>query len=185
LSKANPLWSYAPNVRSYHCPGDTRFKLPVGSAAAVDPKYRGWAYDSYSKTQNVAGDPGNSYNGMGQVYIKTSEIYSPSLTLAFIEDADNRGYNQGTFEVQWITGAGAGTFTWNDTPAMFHGNVDTMTFTDGHGEAHRWTEQAVITAGTQAGKGDPNYKMGSIPNANPNSTDHEFVRFRMRFPNWK
>src|ERR1043165_5302612 len=56
LQKNNPLYQYAPNVGVYHCPGDVRYKRTLTT---------GWAYDSYSKTQNVGGEDYNNYWGAG------------------------------------------------------------------------------------------------------------------------
>jgi prepilin-type N-terminal cleavage/methylation domain-containing protein/prepilin-type processing-associated H-X9-DG protein len=185
------LYRYAGNVKTYHCPGDTRYKLRIGQppGVAADPKYAGWAFDSYSKTQNVGGDPGadGSYNGFGATYTKMSQIQWASQTLAFMEEADNRGYNDGTFQVRWITGAGPGQFAWNDAPAMFHGNVGTMALADGHAEYRRWRNPYVISAGTRAGTGDPSFKVGSVPNGPTSSadSDYEYLRSRLRSPNWK
>jgi prepilin-type N-terminal cleavage/methylation domain-containing protein len=98
----NPLFKYCPNSGAFHCPGDTRSKLTVGSQPNV-----GWAYDSYSKTQNVGGESDNNYDGAGAsgiagTYTKTTEISAPANTFMFIEDADSRGYNVGTWVVTWI-----------------------------------------------------------------------------------
>ncbi|MGH7954249.1 MAG: prepilin-type N-terminal cleavage/methylation domain-containing protein, partial [Limisphaerales bacterium] len=73
----NPLFPEAPNPAIYHCPGDTRINNPPG---------HGWAYDSYSKTQNLTGDKGSdgSYWGIGQCYTKLSQIRDASQTFDFI-----------------------------------------------------------------------------------------------------
>ena len=58
----NPLAPYVPNPMTFHCPGDTRYKTRLPG--------NGWAFGSYSKTQNIAGDPypamGTAYWGCGQ-----------------------------------------------------------------------------------------------------------------------
>ena len=89
--------------------------------------------------------------------------------------------------MRWITGAGPGQFQWNDVPAMFHGNVNTEAMADGHAEFHKWRNAAVISAGTRAGTGDPTYTYGQIPNGPTSSADpdYEYIRFRLRSPNWK
>ena len=66
LRTNNPLFQYAQNVGVYHCPGDTRFKK---SSFA-----QGWAYDSYSKSQNVGGDTANNYWGCGATYCQVRGI---------------------------------------------------------------------------------------------------------------
>jgi len=72
----NPLARYIRSPGVYHCPGDTRFKKP--SLAS------GWAYDSYSKTQNVGGEPYNNYWGAGATYTKMSAIRRTANTFIFL-----------------------------------------------------------------------------------------------------
>ena len=90
LQTNNTLFKYAPNPGVYHCPGDTRSKRPI-----TPGNVNGWAYDSYSKTENFGGD-----GSWGAVpYRKASNIRRPSSTLNFLEDADFRGFNVGTWVV--------------------------------------------------------------------------------------
>jgi prepilin-type N-terminal cleavage/methylation domain-containing protein/prepilin-type processing-associated H-X9-DG protein len=173
LRTNNPLFQYAPSVGVFHCPGDTRYKK--GSLAD------GWAYDSYSKSQNVGGENYNNYWGAGATYIKTSTIQSTAQTFAFMEDADERHRNVGTWVIQWSTGGN--TFSWVDPPAMYHGNMSTSSFADGHAEGHKWKNSTVITAGLNAANGQgPGW-------GNPASTatrpDSDFAHDNYRFPGWK
>ena len=101
----------------FHCPGDIRDTLPTGS---------GYAYDSYSKTQNYAGDPYDDYWKMGATCSRTSNVNSPSMTFVFVEDTDWRGYDVGTWVVNWKTDG----FTWQDPLAMSHLNVNTWAFAE-------------------------------------------------------
>lgn len=137
----NLLYPYAPNVGVYHCPGDVRYKLPVGKFNPV-----GWAYDSYAKCDIMNGE------GKGGIidYKTLSEIRRPSSTFAFMEQADNRGFNVGSFEVDWN---GPGSITFVDIFALYHGNVNTECFADGHAEHHKWTDPAIIRAGQLANHG--------------------------------
>ena len=52
LMTNNLLYQFAPNVDVYHCPGDTRLNISV----ILGKTPVGWAYDSYSKTENVGGE---------------------------------------------------------------------------------------------------------------------------------
>ena len=173
----NPLFTYCPNAASFHCPGDVRFKLPVA---------KGWAYDSYSKTQNVGGESGLNYDGAGipsgspGTYTKMSQVTSPSMTFTFIEDADSRGYNVGTWVVMWNVANGS--FIWQDAPAMYHGNIDTFAFADSHAEPHKWTDGAIITAGKQAAGGVQILGKWTGPYSGP---DYQYVHDHYRHPNWK
>src|SRR5262249_50828030 len=125
LKTNNPLFQYAPNVPVNECPGDTRFK--AGSKAT------GWSYGSYSKTQNVGGEPvgaGGNFFALGDVSRKFSAIRPPAQPFMMIEDAGSTGtgggsagYNIGTWVQAWT--AGTANFTWTDPVPMFHGNVST------------------------------------------------------------
>jgi len=171
LRTNNPVFQYAPNVAVYHCPGDMRTKK--GTLAA------GWAYDSYSKTQNVGGEDWSGYWGAGNTYKKTSQMNAPSATFYFMEDADERNINVGTWAVQWS----GNTFTWVDPPAMYHGDVGTVGFADGHAEGHRWRNALVIAAGKRAANGqNPNISGTSAATTKP---DSDYIREGYRFPGWK
>ena len=177
LSAANPLAKYAQNPAVFHCPGDVRYRLPVGTSPNV-----GWAYDSYAKTQNVGGEPANNYDGQTETYTKMSAIQTPSMTFIFAEQADWRGYNVGTFVVDWNVAAGR--FGWDDTVSMYHGNVSTFAFADGHVEYHKWTDPKLIQAGLVSASGRNGNSIAS--GASPNSPDYVYFHDRWRFgPDWK
>jgi prepilin-type N-terminal cleavage/methylation domain-containing protein len=140
LTTNNPLFKYAPSPGVYQCPGDTRYKFQTTLA-------NGWAYGSYSRTQNTGGDPWNGYMGIQSAYGRLTDIRSPSSTFSFAEDASTQGagWNQGTWAVQWgfIAKWGhAQLFNWLDPIPMYHGNVSTFAFADAHTESHRWHDPA-------------------------------------------
>ncbi len=169
----NPLYNYCPNAKAFHCPGDTRYKLTPGN---------GWAYDSYSKTQNVGGEKDNNYDGAGETYAKASAISSPSKTFTFIEQADWRGYNHGTWVVIWNVAAGR--FQFNDTIAIFHGNIGTFSFADGHAESHKWADAFILKAGQVSAAGqNGNTFMTSAATSGP---DYNYIHDRYQFGStWK
>jgi prepilin-type N-terminal cleavage/methylation domain-containing protein len=171
MLKTNNLFQYAPNVGVYHCPGDTRYKLTPGS----NPNQVGWAYDSYSKTENAGGEG----TWGATTYKKLSQITSSSQTFIFIEDADSRGYNLGTWVLRWS--GGTPRFTWVDPPAVYHGDVNTFAFADAHVESHKWRDGAIIRAGRETAKGNPQFSF-----AGPSSgSDYNYVWQGYRFPDWK
>jgi len=177
LKTNNPLFAYAPAVGVYHCPGDVRYQLFPKPAPNV-----GWAYDSYAKTQNIAGDPSANYWGLGSCFTKLSAVRNSSQTFAFMETADWRGFNDGTWEQNWNNPGGAvQSFSWGDPPAMYHGNVSTCAFTDGHSEYHRWTDANVVAAGKRAASGVavPTFTASVI------SADYDYVYQGYRYPGWK
>jgi prepilin-type N-terminal cleavage/methylation domain-containing protein len=173
LKNNNPLYAYAGNANLYHCPGDTRYKKSSLS--------QGWAFDSYSKTQNVGGESYNNYWGAGATYTKTVGIVNAAQTFTFFEDADWRNYNMGTWCVNWINVGNVGAFSWQDPPAMYHGSVNTASFADGHAESHKWTDAAIVKAGTSAARGQ-NMATWTGPKG---GVDYQFIHDNYRHPNWK
>ena len=88
LQTNNLLYAYAPNYAVVHCPGDNnRNKSPIGAQPSnpngVCPGI-GFGFDGYSVTANM-------------VNKKTTSFSRASETLAFIEEAEGRGYNLGTW----------------------------------------------------------------------------------------
>jgi prepilin-type processing-associated H-X9-DG protein len=136
LKTNNVLAQYAPNPGVYHCPGDVRFNLMVGAYPAV-----GWAYDSYAATENV--DPsGNDTDS----FIKLSQIKRSADCMTFVEQADTRGYNEGNFVLE-VNASNGNSIRFEDVFSVFHGNVGTFAFADGHAEGHKWRDPVIIAAG--------------------------------------
>jgi prepilin-type N-terminal cleavage/methylation domain-containing protein/prepilin-type processing-associated H-X9-DG protein len=182
--KANsPLFPFASNPNVVHCPGDVRFQRNAPG--------NGWAYDSYSKPNSIAGDNytvnGNTYWGQGATYVKMSDIKVQSSTFAFVEDVDSRGYNNGTWVLNWSLSTAqfghAESFTWQDPIPMYHGNVSTAAFVDGHAGFHRWTDAALISYGKACAAANGSFAFTKInATAGP---DYDYVYDNFRFPGWK
>ncbi|HEY3857627.1 MAG TPA: type II secretion system protein [Verrucomicrobiae bacterium] len=145
LRTSNAFYYYCNNVMVYHCPGDQRF-LQNPSTNHLN----GWAFDSYSRTQNLGGEPYDDFWGARATFTKMSSIFSPASTFSMIEAADWRGYNVGTWTVNWFGFHG---FEWQDPPAIWHDNVCSIGFADGHAELHKWLNSSLINAGHGAGFG--------------------------------
>ena len=179
LRTNNLLYAYAPNPAAFHCPADPRIRL-----TPQPPDNVGWAYDSYSKTENLGGmirfpdTSSGGYWGAPATYLKLVSIQAPSLTFAFIEDMDARGFNHGTWEVDWGLVGSPG--FWGDPPAMTHGNANTFAFADGHVESHKWRDGGIINAGLKACRGVP---QGDSWGA-ASGPDYDFVFQHYRFPGW-
>ncbi len=80
-------------------------------------------------------------------YKKLTEVKSPALTFAFMEDCDSRGFNVGTWVVRWSGNPVAPhsqSFAWVDPVPIYHGNVSTFAYLDGHSEAHKWVNNTII-----------------------------------------
>jgi type II secretory pathway pseudopilin PulG len=169
-----PLGKYIPGAGVYHCPGDTRTKrIKVGGP--------GWAYDSYSKTQNAGGETYDNYWGAGATYTKLTVIADPSSTFIYMEDSDSATtpYNNGTWVQTWSLPAKR--FTWTDPPVMYHGAVSTCNFADSHAESHKWLDPALINAGQSEAIGIH----AAYPAAAITGPDYQYVYDHYRSPNWQ
>jgi type II secretory pathway pseudopilin PulG len=169
LKSSNAFYFYCSTLEAYHCPGDLRMR---NNPTCVSPN--GWAFDSYARSQNLGGDPYDDYWGAGATYTKMSGIATPGTTFAMIEDADWRGYNLGTWAVNWT----GDSFAWQNPLAFWHINVDSIAFADGHAELRKWTDPALIAAGQAAACGRPELSWEGPTNG----ADYLFVYKGYQFP---
>jgi prepilin-type N-terminal cleavage/methylation domain-containing protein/prepilin-type processing-associated H-X9-DG protein len=165
--KQSPLFRNCNNVDAYHCPADmrTRNRQP-GS---------GWAYDSYSKSDTVAG--GLWAQATQSPFVKDTGVPIPTMTMVFIEEADSRGYNQGTWALNTDPPG------WVDTFAVFHGETSSFSFVDGHCESHKWVEASTIKAARDSANGINSFYW-SVGNPTSNR-DFVWVYNRYRHQKWK
>lgn len=161
-----PLWKYAPNGGSYHCPGDMRFRRRVGNQ---------WAYDSYSKADGMNG---GQWTEGGQVssFTKISTVPQPAAAMVFVEEADSRNFNLGTWVINAVSRS------WVDPVAVFHNNSSSIAMLDGHAEAHKWLEATTIkaAAAAQSGSATPFYWAKSTPI----DRDWTWVEQRYKYAQW-
>ncbi|HVY70898.1 MAG TPA: hypothetical protein VHH73_13280, partial [Verrucomicrobiae bacterium] len=151
---------------SMHCPGDMRTKSRLPG--------KGWAYDSYSKASGMSGEVGGSAWDNIKVFKKVAEVAEPVSSMVFTEEADSRGYNNGTWALN-ATG-------WVDPFAIFHGNVSTIGFLDGHVELHRWLDGRTIKAARDSAKGIDSFFWAGGTKTNP---DFRWTYDKYRYVNWK
>jgi len=113
------------SVDVYRCPADQRMQHPAQLA-----------FCSYS----IAG--GANGEGWQNAYVqaeKYSEITKPAAKYVFVEEADPRGWNRGS----WIINPPDK--TWVDPLAIWHSNArGTLGYADGHAEIHRWVDGSTI-----------------------------------------
>ena len=134
------LFTYVSATASYHCPGDLRTKrLRPGS---------GWAYDSYSKADGMNG---GGWGGQTP-YGKLTSVQSPSEAMVFVEEADPRGRNLGTWVIDVQPSPG-----WVDPFAIFHGDVSSFAYADGHADIHKWSEASTIKAARDSSNGKASF----------------------------
>jgi hypothetical protein len=71
---------------------------------------------------------------------------------------------------------------WVDPFAIFHGHISTLSFMDGHVEAHKWREGRTIKAATDAANGQSSFYW---PGGDRNNPDYVWVWDNYRFSNWQ
>ena len=169
--KRGPLFPYVSSAASYHCPGDLRYKhLKPG---------KGWAFDSYSKVEGMNGggwDGSTLTSGPQPPYEKISSIDSPSQAMAFIEESDPRDYNLGTWVIDVKPAPG-----WVDGFAIFHGNVTTISFADGHAETHPWRDPTTLKAAKDFASGKPVFNWAG---GNAKNVDFQWAYERYKHQKW-
>lgn len=166
----SPIFKYCTAYGAYHCPGDMRTKrLQPG---------RGWAYDSYSKAAGMAGGPLDSSGKVWQIrpFTKLSNVTQPAQAMVFIEEADPRSYNNGTW-VMNVSPPG-----WVDPFAIYHGDTSTFAFADGHSEGRKWRDGATIKAARDSANGISSFYWAGGNASNP---DFQWVWQRYRHQDWK
>ena len=126
---AGPLFHYAANAAVIHCPGDRRYQLPLAL---------GFCWDSYSGVAFLNGENGGLTN--------EGQFYHPSERFLWVEGADGRGENVGS----WVMANGGNPTNgyadarFGDSPAAFHVTSGTFSFGDGHAESHKWQDPTTI-----------------------------------------
>jgi prepilin-type N-terminal cleavage/methylation domain-containing protein len=143
LQTNNLLGQYIANPGVYHCPGDVRYNLSIGSGNSIS-----WAYDSYAMTENVEPIP-----DFGVSFTEMSSIKRVSDCFIFAEQCDTRGYNNGTFSASVSGPLPPHTYVFTggaDIFATYHGDVGTFAVADGHAEARRWLDPIILAAGTES-----------------------------------
>lgn len=121
--RAGALYPYSLNKKLYRCPGDKSKKL-------------GGGYRSVSITGPMNGE-GNHPSRVEKI----ADITTPDSKVVFIANYDPRGYNMGS----WIMRAEKGKpelAEWIDPVTIWHGDVSTMSFADGHAELYKWRDES-------------------------------------------
>lgn len=159
LQTNNLLDLYIQNPLVFHCPGDVRFNLPIGTGNSV-----GWAFDSYAITENVENNHSSDDSAYNDSFSELSAIRRPSNCVICAEQADTRGYNEGTFALEATVNANQINFI--DVFSLYHGNVGTFSFADGHAEGHTWHDAAIIADGkASVEQGSSDYEYSKCPYA--------------------
>jgi prepilin-type N-terminal cleavage/methylation domain-containing protein/prepilin-type processing-associated H-X9-DG protein len=161
--KKGSMWAYCQNVAAYHCPADQRFKLRKPGSH--------WAYDSYSKVDGMNGGFWSP-----EWLVKLAHVPEPSKAIAFMEEADSRNYNLGSWVLNPVN------HTWIDPLAVFHATQSGISFADGHVEARKWVERNTLDSAMAAQRNldTPFY----WPKATPRDRDFEWIEARYKYKEW-
>jgi len=169
--KLGALYRYVSSPGSYHCPGDLRSKrLKPG---------KGYAWDSYSKVNGMNGGnwQGSTLtSGPQPPYEKLSTVESTSEAMMYVEESDPRGNNKGTWVIDVKPAPG-----WVDPFAVFHGNVSTISFADGHAESHTWRDAGVLKAAKDSSAGKESFYWAGGNIKNP---DFNWIYQRYKHRKW-
>ena len=149
------LFTYASAVGSWHCPGDGRTKLKPG---------QGFAYDSYG------GDGGLDGEDTANSITKMDSILFPSRNYVFVEEADNRGWNLGS----WLINPDPRALTWVDAVALWHINMSTLSYADGHADSHKWKGEGMLEASKAAPRSS---KFGITAKTDQDKQDIWFMKY--------
>jgi len=116
------------------------------------------------------------FRGQARSGIPGADFGPALITMVFIEEADPRGRNLGT----WVIDVNPSP-RWIDPFAIFHGSVSTISFADGHAESHRWTDSGVIKAAKDSSLGKESFGWSGGNAKNP---DFQWVYHRYRHKKW-
>jgi prepilin-type processing-associated H-X9-DG protein len=132
---AGKLFPYVGTVQAYHCPQDNRYLLP-----SRDPGSYGFEIGGFRSYSIVGGMKGvDEYGGWEIVpHVSTATIQNPAGKCVFVEEAEGRGDNAGSW-VMYPRSRG-----WVDPFAVWHNQRSTLGFADGHAEIHPWIDKSTI-----------------------------------------
>ena len=114
------LFAYLDDPDVYHCPTDQRRAYPDESKL----------FRSYA-----------SPRALGRVN-RFSRIVQPGMRFSFIEEAEGRNWNVGTWD--FYNMAENGYWEWRDPVGNNHGGSGIIGFCDGHAEVHKWQESFTL-----------------------------------------
>ena len=122
------LFPYLKDVGVYHCSGDQRDKKKPGV---------GFGWDTYT----IAGGLNGEHTAL--IIKKVSQITEPSTKYVFVERAEFRGWNMGSFLLDPLPGN-----KWIDVMAVWHNKKSTLGWADGHANTQRWQDTTTIQMNT-------------------------------------
>lgn len=148
------LYSYIKETKVYHCPADYRGKSSFAfSGNTLDLR----CYRSYGIAGGLNGEPDNTWKNVAQ-------IKNSGRKYVFIEEVDPRGFNQGSWYLNYSTKS-----AWVDPLAIWHNKRSTLSFVDSHVEMHNWKDRRTITWAEEI------LRTGSFYASHANSEDWQYM----------
>jgi prepilin-type processing-associated H-X9-DG protein len=154
-----------------HCPGDKRYQLKFTPGGGGP-----YSWDSISGVAQLNGENGG--------LVKRNQIQHPADRFIWVEGADMRGENVGSWSFN--SGSVAANFSdasFVDSPAAFHGNSTVFNFCDGHAEGHKWLNPGTLTFArdTSQGKDIPGSASQAAANGG-SAVDRQWLGFHYPTP---
>jgi len=150
--KRGALYPYAKAVDVYRCPADDRKRISDKAN-----------FRSYSIAGGMNGEERYEDRYTGRAITKYSEMRNPATKYVFVEEADTREWNMGSWII-YPTGD-----SWCDPLTFWHGNRSCLGWADGHAEMHRWLDEDTLEMAEFYAEGNWNYYA-------PDSPDLEFMQ---------
>jgi prepilin-type processing-associated H-X9-DG protein len=130
------LYKYIKDVDAYRCPADRRKRDPSKAT-----------FRSYSIAGGMNGEENS--DGYQAVSVKLyTEIKHPATKYVFVEEADPRKWNMGSWIV-FPTGN-----SWIDPLSAWHNGRSALGWADGHATMHKWVDKSTIKIAELAMQGD-------------------------------
>jgi prepilin-type N-terminal cleavage/methylation domain-containing protein len=129
------LWRYVPAAEVYRCPSS--FDAANFRSYSINTAMNGTP-TLFIPTYYDTGVP----PGFAAPPIVTKIGRVKPDRLVFIEEYDDRGFNQGSF----LQFKNPNQFVWGDIPAFFHKNGTVVSYGDGHASYKIWNDRRTLTA---------------------------------------
>ncbi len=126
------LFPYMSNVKAFHCPSDVRDRKGYTGGAM--------AYATYSRPNGLNGQTAvdTQFGGPGRVARRQADLWQPTENFASVEESDPRGLNVNAWVMRLDSEV------WVDPLTVWHGNLGTIGFADGHASLHTWQDSRTI-----------------------------------------
>lgn len=131
--KAGLLFDYVQKHELYHCISD---KSKIKSNGG----YRSISITGQMNGQRYLTSPSGGTEKYPAVK-KITEVISPDMKYVFVENMDNRGFNDGSWVMDGTPGNIA-SGSWVDPLSIWHADASTISYADGHASLHKWTEDS-------------------------------------------